>query len=229
MKALPKPPQFTSRRSGGIVEPVPGLETDKLQALLPKELQAHAGAAGFAVDVQEAAATVAAMAGDVSGVTAEEVRKKMGALDTAARRMQAALMPLADSSHTFECLDAHAEYLLLRTREVGMPTAGRPVVPEMHTTAADLAGMLQRLHGDLAALRVACSHTAGQITPQRGIPKGHELHMATCVVTAFLRHFGKLPPGRRSWFADEFMVDVGKMMGMKIGHRLIDEARSKLR
>ena len=194
-------PRFTPRLAGGFVAPVPGLETGRLQALLPRALRAHDCAAGFCADVQEAAATVADMAADAPDSTADEVRDQVQAIEVAARRMQAALTPLTDASHVFECLDAHAEYLLLRTREVGVPTAGRPIVPAMHTTAPYFAGLLQRLHGDLAALRVACNHTADQITPQRGIPKGHELHMAKCIVAAFQRNFGQLPPGRRSWFA----------------------------
>jgi hypothetical protein len=221
-------PRFTPRLGGGFEEPVAGLEPDKLRGYLPAVLRAHAGAAGFLADVQDAATTVAAMAADAPDSTADEVRDQVQAIEVAARRMQAALTPLTDASHVFECLDAHAEYLLLRTREVGMPTVGRPVVPTMDTTAPDFAGLLQRLHGDLAALRVACNHTADQITPQRGIPKGHELHLAKCIVAAFQRNFGRPPPGRRSWFADEFMAYIGETMGMKIGHRLIDEAKASL-
>jgi len=213
---------FRSSDGGGWVKPVPTLAPEFLREYLPAKLRKGPAAAGFLLAVRDSAELIANWLDDLPAETPDTVRDQIRAVEAAAYRMQNALAPLKDASDAFDSLDVNAQYLLLRTREVGKPTEGRPVVPPLHTDAADLAHMLQRMHDDLGALRVLCDHTAAKVRPERSTPKHYERRLVSAVAEHHRNYFGKLPP-KRSWFADDFMVYVGQCVGLNIGHRIVGE------
>lgn len=217
-----KMPLFWSDDRGGWVKPLPELAPGLLGEYLPERLRDDPRATGFLAATRDSAETIAQMVEGRQSETTDTVRDQIQGIEAAARRMQAALKPLEAASEAFEWLQADAHYLLLRTREVNMPTEGRPVVPPLHTDATDLAHMLQRMHDDLGALRVLCDHTAGKVQPQRSTPKHYERQLVSAIADHYRHHFGELPP-KRSWFADEFMVYVGECVGLTIGHRIVGE------
>lgn len=218
----PKQRMFGATDCGGWVKPVSDLAPERLREYLPPKLQAHPGAEAFMAGVRDSAELVATWREDLPAETPDTVRDRIRAVEAAARRMQAALAPLKRQSDAFDCMDVNAGYLLLRTREVGMPTEGRPVVPRLHTDADDLTHMLQRLHDDLGALQVLCAHTAAHVRPERSTPKHYERQLVAAAAEHYRHHFGKWPP-KRSWFADAFLPYVGECIGLTIGHRIVGE------
>lgn len=206
----------------GWTRQVATLAPEHMSRHLPEKLRQHPGASGFMADVRDSAELVAQRASFQGTETPDALRDRFKAVEGAAHRMQAALSPLARASEAFDCLDAHAKYLLWRTREASKRTEGRPGVPAMHTDAADLAGMLQRVHDDLKALRVLCDYAAAQPRGGRSELKYFERQLITAVVKHHQRHFFSLPP-KRSWFADDFMLYIGVCIEMKIGHNIVGE------
>lgn len=214
--------KFIERDSGGFVEPVPGLEPEAMKRYLPARLQAHPRCAEFLARLSDLAAVVKDMADDSPVLTHAELREQLHAVDDGAHRMQHALQPLASASEAFEALNTQFGYLAMRARERDMPTAGRPVVPALAPDVLDLPDLLKRISTDLQTLRTACAYTTKRIQPVRSAPRAHERWLARATVELFRDCFGKLPP-QRSWFADEFMAEIGERMGMPIGHRVVGE------
>lgn len=214
--------KFASKTPGGIVPTVAAAAPDDL----PAKLRAHPAAAAFLAAANEAAAEVADMHADAPDTTGDGTAEALRKVEAAARRMQAAMLPMADGSEASRTLHSTAHYLLQRTREGSIGATGRPAVPAMHTTAADAQELLQRLHADLAALRTACGHAAAQIKPRRSMPKGHERQLVVLLADAHRQHFGTLPPAR-GWFLP-FAQDVAARIGLSLGRRVIVDAITEL-
>jgi hypothetical protein len=213
---------FGSIKIGGIVEPVAELTDDALRNLLPLAKRDLPTSSSFIAAVQGIAATWAEVASDFPQTTPDTIKRELEKIEALAHRMSNALAPLADGSELFENLETGAMYLFMRNNEVSSDTAGRPVVPSLSTDATNLAALLQRISGDLEALRAACNHTAKKITPRRSQEKWLERKVVELVVTAYQKAFDELPP-LSDWFLEEFMQFIGGRMKLSIGKTVVTD------
>jgi hypothetical protein len=213
---------FGSIKIGGIVEPVAELTDDALRNLLPLAKRDLPTSSSFIEGVQAIAATWADIAADSPEKTPDTIKRELKRIEGVAHRMSNALAPLADGSELFENLETGAMYLFMRNNETSSDTAGRPVVPSLSTNTTNLAALLQRISGDLEALRTACTHTAQKIKPKRSTEKSTERNVVELVVKAYEGAFGELPP-LSDWFTDDLVAFVGQRMGLSIGKTVVTE------
>jgi hypothetical protein len=213
---------FGSDESGSLIEPAAGLGVQELLLLMPVSMRTLAATPGFLAQVQEIAATWANVAADQPEQTPDAIKQIIHRVRTAAHAMRNELGVLAGGSEAFRDLQTGSMYLFLRNNEVDAPAPGRPVVPALPTDARSLDQLLQRVHGDLEALRVCTEHTAQNIKPAKSRAKWIEREVVKLVAMAHQAAFGK-PPPKRSWFGNDFMPFVGECMNLEIGHRVVGE------
>ena len=221
------PRNFRRDDCGALIEPVPGLPVTYVHDLLPDSLRAHPAAVAFVEGVIEHAADVAAQ--EAADITPAATQARLREVDLAAHKMQHELHPLAGASATFAALDAQFLYLRMRAREgAAAPQEGRPEVPGLPADVPDLPALLERIDGDLQALRIACCYTAERITPKRSTPKDRERGLVRGIACLFRHHFGELPP-KRGWFAEVFIATVADQLKLVVGHHVVGEVVGELR
>lgn len=192
----------------------PNLRADKLKLHLPERLRAMPEAAPFLSDVERIIAQVSTRPRRPS---AGERRAALTSIEAAVHQLQNVLSGLDFASETYEDLEPDFQYKLKRSRE------GRPVGPALPDGTPDLPDLLERLKGDLSALRLGCASAAAGIPVDRNSrDKGPERLLAYQVAHAYSIRFGKLPP-KRSWFADDFLAYIGGEIGLDIGHGIVGE------
>jgi hypothetical protein len=216
-------PIFAGEEIGSIVQPVAGLDAEALSLFLHVAKRNLPSTSGFLAAVQDIAATWANVAADLPTKTADDIKQEIEDIGKAAHGMRDKLSALAGGSQVFRDLETGSMYLFMRNNEVGSETTDRPVVPSLPTDARNLPQLLQRLYGDLQALRVCCDHTAQNINPAKSSPKWLEREVVTRVALAYKAAYGELPP-LSDWFAKAFMGFVGQRMRLSIGKTVVTQA-----
>lgn len=224
--------RFQATTKGSLVGPVFGLDRTILRGSLPPKLRRHSNVEAFLDAVESYAAGMASMADQTDleeAATAASVRDDLNGVEVAAHRMQHALSPLSNASVTFDVLATQFAYLAHRARDRGEPIDGRPVVPFLPPDVpGHLAALLARIDTDLQTLRIACSHAATKIRPERSQQKSHARLLVLGIAELYRAHFAAMPP-KRGLFADAFVEHIAQAMGWSIGHRVVGEVVASLR
>lgn len=225
--------RFSPTQIGCFVEIPGGLDEASIRGrcTFPAQVLNSAAFSPWLEDVQNVAAMVSDMAAGSPKVRPGELSDWLEALTGSADRMRRGLGRLEagrDRAELFDMLQPIGDYILWRASPGAGDSAGRPVVPPVHSAAPTFAALLERMADDLDTLTAVCAHQQRRLV---GLPTSTPAHGSRRLVngcaSAFRSRFGTLPP-RRSWFGDDFMPYVGACIGLEIGWRVVAEAVGEL-